>query len=67
VSLGGGLPSTKGERSRLRPLLSFIVGKQRARERNPKKEEDEEKEKASWFLAWNGEGIYSPGGIALLQ
>jgi hypothetical protein len=51
VSLGGGLPSTKGERSRLRPLLSSIVGKQRARERNPKKEEDEEKEKASWFLA----------------
>jgi hypothetical protein len=26
------------------PLLSSIVGKQRTRERNPKKEEDEEKE-----------------------
>jgi hypothetical protein len=26
------------------PLLSAIVGKQRARERNPKQEEDEEKE-----------------------
>jgi hypothetical protein len=26
------------------PLLSAIVGKQRVRERNPKQEEDEEKE-----------------------
>jgi hypothetical protein len=44
VSLGGGLSSVKGERSRLRPLLSSIVGKQRARERNSKQEEDEENE-----------------------
>jgi hypothetical protein len=44
VSLGIGLPSAEGERSHLRPLLSPIVGKQRARERNPKQEEDEEKE-----------------------
>jgi hypothetical protein len=27
VSLGGGLPSTEGEHSRLRPLLSSIVEK----------------------------------------
>jgi hypothetical protein len=33
VLLGGGLPSTEGECSRLRHLLSSIVGKQRARER----------------------------------
>jgi hypothetical protein len=33
VSLGEGLPSMEGEHSRLMPLLSSIVGKQRARER----------------------------------
>jgi hypothetical protein len=52
--------------SRLMPLLSSIVGKQRARERNPN-EEDKQKEKASWFPAWNGGGIYSPGGVMSLQ
>jgi hypothetical protein len=44
VSLGGELSSVEGERSHLRPLLSSIVGKQRARERNHKQKEDEEKE-----------------------
>jgi hypothetical protein len=44
VSLGVGLPSTKGEHSRLMPLLSSIVGKWRVRKRNPKQEEDKEKE-----------------------
>jgi hypothetical protein len=48
-------------------LLSSIVGKQRARDRNPKQEEDEEKEKASWFPAWNRGGIYSLGGVTPLQ
>jgi hypothetical protein len=67
VSLGVGLPSVEGEHSRLMTLLSSIVGKQRARDRNPKQEEDEEKEKASWFPAWNGGGIYSPGGVTPLQ
>jgi hypothetical protein len=38
ASLDGGLPSTKGENSHLMPLLSSIVGKQKARERNPKRE-----------------------------
>jgi hypothetical protein len=36
ASLDGGLPFAEGERSRLMPLLSSIVGKQKARERNPK-------------------------------
>jgi hypothetical protein len=67
VSLDGGLPSTEGESSHLRPFLSSIIGKQRARERNPKQEVDEEKEKASWFLAWNGGGIYSLGGVGPLK
>jgi hypothetical protein len=49
VSLGIGLPSTKGEHPRLVPLLSSIVGKQRARERNPKQEETE-KRNVRWFL-----------------
>jgi hypothetical protein len=44
VSLGVGLPSAEGERSCLMPLLSSIVGKKIARERNLKQEEDEEKE-----------------------
>jgi hypothetical protein len=57
----------EGERSRMRPLLSSIVGKQRAREGSPKQEADEEKEKASWFPTWNGGRIYSRGGIAPLE
>jgi hypothetical protein len=43
VLLGGVLPPVEGEYSHLMPLLSFIVGKQRARERNPKQEEDKKK------------------------
>jgi hypothetical protein len=66
VLLGIGLPSVEGEHSRLRPLLSSIIGKQRARERNPKQEEDEGKKEASWFPAWNVIGIYSPGSVAPL-
>jgi hypothetical protein len=46
-----GLLSVEGESSSLRPLLSSIFGKQRARERNLKQKEDEGKKKAGWFLA----------------
>jgi hypothetical protein len=53
ASLGVGLSSVEREHSHLRPLLSSIVGKQRARDRNPKLKEVKEKEKASWFPAWN--------------
>jgi hypothetical protein len=35
VSLGEGLPSVEGERSRLMPLWSSIDGEQRAREGKP--------------------------------
>jgi hypothetical protein len=36
VSLGDGIPSLEGEREPLMPLLSSIVGLQRARKKNPK-------------------------------
>jgi hypothetical protein len=45
ASLGVGLPSVEGEHSHLRPLLSSIVGKQRARERNLSKRKTRERRK----------------------
>jgi hypothetical protein len=65
ASLGRGLPSTEGERSRLMPLLSSIVGKQGVRERNPKQEETW-KRNARWFPAGNEGDIYSLGGVTPL-
>jgi hypothetical protein len=65
ASLGRGLPPTEGERSRLMPLLSSIVGKQGVRERNPKQEETW-KRNVRWFPARNEGDIYSLGGVTPL-
>jgi hypothetical protein len=53
----------EGERSRLVPLLSSIVGKQIARDRNPKQEETE-KRNARWFSVGNERYIYSLSSVA---
>jgi hypothetical protein len=61
----GGLPSAEGEHSRLMPVLSFVVGKQRAREINPKRDETR-KRNVRFFPTGNEGGSYSLGGVMLV-
>jgi hypothetical protein len=72
VSLGVGLPFVEGERSRLRPLLSSIVGKQRTRERNPKQEYEEKecemvpsRERGRYFITQEASHCYSMGAVSV--
>jgi hypothetical protein len=56
-----------GKALSLKAFLVLHCWKAECKREKPKQEEDEEKEKASWFSAWNGGGIYSLEGVVPLQ